>query len=256
MSSITKTEYKTITGLAAIFSLRMLGLFMILPVFSVYANQLNYVTPTRIGIALGIYGLTQALLQIPFGFVSDWLGRKPIILFGLVLFSAGSVTAAISDSIFGVIIGRALQGAGAVGCVIMALATDLTREEVRIRAMAVIGVTIGLSFALAMILGPVLDQHIGVTGIFWLSAFFAVIAIVVLFIWIPSPNLEPNLAPNLGPNQNSKQNSTVLRGSASTEETSIHLPTMTSIPKVFKDSNLVRLNLGILILHASLTALF
>ena len=167
MTAMNSLERKAIGALAGIFALRMLGLFMILPVFAIYANQLNHVTPSLVGVALGVYGLTQALLQIPFGFASDRFGRKPMIILGLLLFCFGSMAAALSDSIYGVILGRSLQGASAIGCVIMALAADLTRDAVRVRAMAMIGITIGLSFALAMVLGPILSEWYGVTGIFW-----------------------------------------------------------------------------------------
>ena len=170
---MTAAERRTALSLATIFALRMLGLFMILPVFSLYAEHLQGVTPTLIGVAIGVYGLTQAALQIPFGMLSDRFGRKPMIAAGLLIFAAGSMVAAVADSIAGVILGRALQGMGAVASVVMALAADLTREENRTKTMAVIGITIGMSFVVSLIAGPVLDQWIGVPGIFWLTAALA-----------------------------------------------------------------------------------
>lgn len=160
---------------------------MILPVFALYAEQLEGVTPFLVGLAIGIYGLTQAILQIPFGMMSDRFGRKPMIILGLIIFAVGSVVAATSDSIYGVIFGRAIQGAGAIAAVIMALTSDLTREEHRLRAMAVIGMSIGMSFAFSLVVGPVLNQWIGVDGIFWLTAVMAILAIVVLMVVVPTP---------------------------------------------------------------------
>lgn len=236
-TTTTKDERRVVIGLASLFSLRMFGLFVILPVFSIYANQLNSVTPTRIGIALGIYGLTQALFQIPFGFASDKWGRKPIILIGLGLFCVGSVVAALSESIFGVMIGRALQGAGAVGSTVLALAADLTRAEIRVRAMAVIGITIGFSFALAMILGPFLNEQIGVPGIFWLTAVLSILGVLILIFWIPNPSNPVNQG-NIQGVYSTLKNLKNFKNS------------------ILKNSVLLRLNFGVLVLHASLTALF
>src|ERR1700738_1855275 len=157
----TPFEIRTVFSLAGIFCFRMLGLFIILPIFALYAQKLQGATPSLMGIALGIYGLTQAVFQIPLAMLSDKIGRKTIITAGLIIFIAGSVVAALSHSIYGVIIGRALQGAGAVGSTIIALVADLTTVENRTKAMAVIGMTIGISFAVAMVLGPALNLWVG-----------------------------------------------------------------------------------------------
>lgn len=208
----------------------MLGLFMILPVFSLYAENLAGVTPTLVGVAIGIYGLSQAVLQIPFGMASDRLGRKPVIVFGLLLFAAGSAVAALSTSIEGVIAGRALQGAGAVAAAIMALAADLTREEHRTKAMAVIGMSIGASFLVAMVAGPLLDRWIGVPGIFWLTALLALGGIAILLLLVPTP--------------------AVSRRHRDTE------PVPAQFKQVLRDTQLLRLDFGIMVLHLVLTASF
>lgn len=217
-------ERRVVATLAGIHSLRMLGLFMILPVFAIYAEQLIKATPFQIGLALGIYGLTQAIFQIPFGFLSDRIGRKPMIIIGLMLFSLGSFVAAFSTSIVGIIVGRSLQGVGAIGSVVMALLADLTREEVRLQAMASIGVTIGLSFALAFVLGPILDAWIGIQGIFLVTAILGLGAIALVVQWVPTP--------------------------IKTKEHSV------AQTEVFNNKNLLGLYMGVMILHASLTALF
>ena len=171
--NMTSIEKRVAMSLSAIFASRMLGLFMILPVFALYAKDLDGFSPTLAGLAIGIYGLTQAIFQIPMGMLSDRIGRKPVIIGGLIIFAFGSIVAAMSDSITGVIIGRALQGSGAIASAVMALAADLTREEHRIKVMASIGMSIGLSFALALVLGPMLHGVFGVEGIFWITAIFA-----------------------------------------------------------------------------------
>ncbi|PIE83373.1 MAG: MFS transporter [Candidatus Contendobacter odensis] len=227
---MNKQERWTAFWLASVFSLRMLGLFMILPVFALYAEHLRGHTPILIGLAIGIYGLSQALFQIPFGFLSDHYGRKRIIYLGLIIFSLGSLVAAMADSIHGVIIGRALQGSGAISAAVMALAADLTREQHRIRVMATIGITIGLSFAIAMILGPLLDNWIGVSGIFWLTGILALLSIGVIYRLIPDP---------------------VISQTHRDAE-----PVASQFSRVLSDRQLLRLDLGIFTLHLLLTATF
>lgn len=177
--------------IAAIFSFRMLGLFMLIPVFTVYANQLRDATPQLIGLALGSYGLTQGLLQIPFGMLSDRFGRKPIITIGLALFAIGSLWGAVTESIYGMIVARTLQGTGAIGSVLVALLADLTPDQDRTKAMAVIGATIGLSFSLAMILSPSIAQQFGLSGIFYLTVILASLGLILLHLIIPTPKKEP-----------------------------------------------------------------
>ncbi|OGT53750.1 MAG: hypothetical protein A3E84_03520 [Gammaproteobacteria bacterium RIFCSPHIGHO2_12_FULL_42_13] len=171
--------------LASILSFRMLGLFMILPVFSVAAKNYVGATPMLIGLALGIYGLTQALLQIPFGMLSDHLGRKPVIFIGLVLFFVGSVICALSPSLTFLIIGRALQGAGAIGSTVLAFIADITPEDKRAKSMAFVGLFIGASFVVAMILGPFVNHYFKLSGIFWLTALLALIG---LFFAVITPS--------------------------------------------------------------------
>jgi MFS family permease len=227
---MTADEHKAAFWLAGVFSLRMLGLFMILPVFALYAEHLRGNTPALAGLAIGIYGFSQALFQIPFGFLSDRYGRKRMIYIGLLIFAAGSVLAALADSIWGVILGRALQGGGAVSAAVMALAADLTREEHRIKVMATIGITIGLSFAASMILGPVLNGWVGVSGIFWLTGLFALLSIAVVRFRVPDP--------------------------ASSRVHSDAEPVASQFGRVLLDGQLLRLNFGIFILHLLLTATF
>lgn len=235
-SNIAHSEAKAVFSLASIFAIRMLGLFMILPVFSVYAGHLQGSTPSLIGIALGVYGLSQGLLQMPLGMLSDRIGRKPVIFMGLVMFAIGSVVAGFSHSIYGVILGRTLQGAGAIGSTTMALIADVTQEKNRTKAMAAVGMTIGLSFSLAMVLGPVLNHWIAVNGIFFLTAILAVLAIIILFTLVPTPVT----AATSSKNQNHKD--------------------VEAVPALFRsvisNRQLLRLDMGIFILHAILTATF
>ena len=223
-------EFRAVAALAAVFSVRLLGLFMIYPVFAAYAQGLSGATPYLIGEALGIYGLTQGLLQIPFGLLSDRIGRKVMIVAGLLLFAIGSAIAALSTSIGGVIIGRALQGAGAVGSVILALVADLTGEENRTKAMAVVGVSIGASFMLALVTGPIAASFVGVGGIFWLMTALALIGIAITEFAVPTPRS--------------------LRVHRDAEA----VPAL--IGSVLRNVELLRLNFGIFALHAMLTAMF
>lgn len=227
---MTATERRTAFSLAGIFSTRMLGLFMILPVFALYAGHLPGATPTLIGLAIGIYGLTQAILQIPLGMLSDRIGRKPVIYAGLIVFAIGSVVAAMSETITGIIIGRVLQGAGAIAGVVMALAADLTREEHRLKAMAIMGMSMGVSFTLSLIIGPVFNAWVGVHGIFWITAFLAVGAMLILALAVPTPVAS--------------------RHHRDTE------PVPSQFKQVLGDSQLMRLNYGVFALHLVLTACF
>lgn len=226
---MTALERRSVGVLAGIYALRMAGLFLIFPVFALYAEGLTGHTPALIGLALGAYGLTQALLQIPYGMASDRLGRKPLILLGLLIFASGSVVAAMSTSIWGVILGRALQGAGAIAAAVMALVADLTREEQRNKAMAIIGVSIGAAMMLSLVLGPVLAGMTGVRGIFWLTAGLSLIAMVVLLAGVPTP-VRSARAASVG---RWRQFAIILR-----------------------DGRLLRLDAGIFVLHMVITALF
>jgi MFS family permease len=227
---MTATERRTVQALGVIMSFRMFGLFMILPVFALYATHLDGVTPMLVGVAIGVYGLTQALLQLPFGWLSDKIGRKPVIVGGLLIFAAGSIVAALSDSIYGVIAGRALQGAGAIAAALMALTADLTREEHRTKAMAVMGVSIGAAFALALVFGPILNHWIGVPGIFWTIAALALAGITILLFAVPTP-AHPHF-----------------------HRDAEAVPT--EFVDILRDSNLLRLDFGIMVLHAQLSAMF
>jgi MFS family permease len=175
-----RRERRAVGVIALIAICRMFGLFALLPVLALFAADLDGATPALVGIAVGGYGLTQAALQIPFGALSDRIGRIPIIVFGLLLFAAGSIVAGLSESIGGVIAGRLLQGAGAISATLTALLADATREAVRTRSMAVLGIGIGSSFLLALIAGPVIAAYAGVRSLFWFAAALAIIACVLL----------------------------------------------------------------------------
>ena len=179
--------FKKVFPLSAILSLRFLGLFLVLPVISVFALELEGSTPLLVGIVVGGYALTQAIFQVPFGTMSDKIGRKPTLLVGLLIFLVGSIICAYSTDIYTLMIGRLLQGAGAIGSVIAAMISDLVPEETRGKAMAIMGASIAVSFALAMGLGPVLGARFGVEFLFILTAVFALLAIVLLFTKVPTP---------------------------------------------------------------------
>lgn len=175
-------ERRSTFALSSIFAMRMLGLFMIIPVFSIAGQQYTGATPALIGLAVGVYGLTQALLQIPFSLLADRYSRKPLIILGLVLFALGGAIAALSESIYGVIIGRAVAGGGAVSAVVMALLSDVTREEQRSKAMAFMGMSIGLSFVIAFSLGPWLTSKVGISGLFWVTTVMGLLAMLMLLL--------------------------------------------------------------------------
>ncbi len=184
--SLTPTERRTSFALAGLFAARMLGLFLLLPVFSVAALGLaGGDDPARVGLALGMYGLTQACMQIPFGLASDRWGRRPVVLIGLLLFVAGSVICALSNDIFWITIGRAVQGSGAISAAVTAWLADATRPEVRTRAMAMVGGSIGLSFALALVLAPLIVGAGGLAGLFWSIALLGVVCLAVARFVVP-----------------------------------------------------------------------
>lgn len=225
----SQQEQHAAQGLASIYVVRMMGLFMILPVFSIYAKSLG-ATPLLTGLAMGMYGLTNSIFSIPFGMLSDRYGRKRMISIGLLIFAAGSVVAAMSDSIYGIILGRALQGAGAVASVLMALAADLSREENRLKMMSFIGISIGFAFALSMVLGPIVTRYVGMSGLFWFIALLALLALVILYTRVPDPAL-----------------------SFFHRDTQVN---PTEVNKVLKDPQLLRLDFGVFTLHLVLMAMF
>jgi MFS family permease len=230
MHQLNSLEKRAAVALALVFSSRMLGLFMLLPVFALYGRELKGFSPLWIGLAIGAYGLTQAILQIPLGWLSDRIGRHKVMLGGLTLFALGSVVAALADSVYMVTFGRVLQGAGAISGAVLALAADLTREEQRPKVMAVIGASIGLSFAAAMVLGPVLAKWAGLSGVFWFTAVLACCAMLTVAFIVPQSVSKAPMAETLA------------------------LPQ--SLGAMFKHRQLCQLNLGVLLLHLMLTAMF
>ncbi len=225
-----KHELRAAMSLAAVFSVRMLGLFMVYPVFAVFARHLAGATPYMIGVALGIYGLSQGVLQMPFGVLSDRIGRKTMIVLGLVVFGLGSAVAASSSTIDGMILGRLLQGGGAVGSVILALVADLTSDKNRTKAMALVGMTIGFSFLVAIVTGPAIAGWIGVGGIFWLMAALALVGIAITLFVVPAPP-RAHARPAAG-------------------------TVAALIGANLRNPELLRLDFGIFALHAMLTASF
>ena len=167
--------------ISLIMSVRMLGLFMLFPVMSIYAAEYDNSTPFLIGMAIGVYGLTQALLQIPFGYLSDRFGRKPILIIGLLIFFLGSVLAANTSNLNLVVLGRALQGGGAISAVLMAFLADSVNEENRAKANAFVGFQIGVAFMLSLIIGPIISSKVGLQGLFWTIALLSLIAIIIVF---------------------------------------------------------------------------
>lgn len=222
---MSRLEIRAGASLAAIFALRMLGLFLILPIFAIHAKTLpDGGNATLVGLALGMYGLTQAFCQIPLGIASDKFGRKPVIIFGLLLFALGALIAAMSDSVMGILIGRAVQGAGAISAAITALLADSTREEHRTKAMAMVGASIGLSFAFSLVFAPVLYARLGMDGIFFLIAVMAVAAMAVVTWVVPAAPALP----------------------------SAKVPLI----EVLKNPELMRLNFGVFVLHLCQVAMF
>lgn len=221
-------ERRSTFALSSIFALRMLGLFMIIPVFSVAGQQYAHATPMLIGLAVGVYGLTQALLQIPFSLIADRYSRKPLIVIGLLMFALGGAVAAMSESIYGVIIGRAIAGGGAVSAVVMALLADVTREEQRSKAMAMMGMSIGLSFVVAFSLGPWLTSLVGISGLFWVTTIMGLVAIGMLAL-VPK----------------------VIRHHKNFQQGYI-----TQLKQVLKMGDLNRLHVSVFSLHLLLTAMF
>ncbi|WP_097462374.1 MFS transporter [Mangrovitalea sediminis] len=227
---MTKTELKSVSAIAAVYGLRMLGLAMVMPIFMLMSTHLKGYTESLAGLAIGAYGLSQALLQIPYGMLSDRFGRKPLIIIGLILFGLGSLLAAFSDSIYGVIAGRFLQGSGAIASVLMALVSDVTSEESRTKAMATIGIGVGVAFSISLVIGPLLGQLWGLEGIFGLTAAFAGVGLLVVIFVVPTP---PKLVVH-----------------ADTEAVAGR------IAAVLKNRRLLRLDYGVMTLHMVLVAFF
>jgi len=226
----TPIERRATLSLASIIALRMFGLFMIFPVMSLYIGVIPGATPATVGFAVGAYALTQGFLQIPFGMLSDHWGRKPVIFLGLALFALGSVVAAMSDTIWGMIAGRIIQGCGAVSAAVMALTADLTREETRTKALATIGMSIGTAVMLALVLGPILNKIIGLNGIFWITSGIALSGMALLYWVVPNP--------------------TDSHFHRDTE------PVPGQFGRVLRNPQLMRLNVGIFCLHAVFAACF
>ena len=229
MNTPAKFEYRTVLSLASLFAVRMLGLFMVLPILALYSDDYTNATPLLLGLALGIYGFSQALLQIPFGVLSDRFGRKPLIALGLGIFALGSVIAATAESIYGLILGRGLQGAGAIAGVIIAMVGDLTDERNRTKAMAVIGMSIGMTFSLALVLGPLLTALGGIRVIFWVTVGLSLLGFIVLFWLVPT-------APRL--------------------QTTSSVAASGLFVGIFGNRQLQQINLGIFVLHFVLMAWF
>jgi predicted MFS family arabinose efflux permease len=223
-------ERRAVASLASLYGFRMLGLFMVLPVLALYQHQYAGASPLLLGLALGVYGLTQAVLQIPLGLLSDKIGRRPVIVAGLLMFVLGSLVAAMADTMIGLVIGRGLQGMGAIASTLMAMVTDLTSEEKRTVAMASIGASIGLSFILAMIIGPLVAAMMGLSGIFWLTALLGITGIGIFLRFVPN-----------------------VVSSHSNRETRADL---SQVGSLLREPTLMRLNFGVFALHLALMAAF
>ena len=194
--TMTRQELRSSGSLALIFALRMLGLFLVLPVFALEAQ--HYAggnDPAMVGLALGMYGLTQAVFQLPLGLASDRFGRKKVIIVGLLVFALGSLVAALADSLMGLVWGRALQGAGAVSAAVTALLADLTRDSVRTKAMAMVGGSIALMFSLALVLSPLLAGWVGLSGIFWITLALTLAGMAAVLWVVPPEPLQHTAMP-------------------------------------------------------------
>ena len=223
-SALSVDEKRSCASLATIYSLRMLGLFMVLPVFIMEARQYpGGDDPSSVGLAMGMYGLVQAVLQIPFGLAADKFGRKRVIIFGLILLGVGSVVAACATSVAGLALGRAIQGGGAISAAVTALLADQTRDHVRTKGMALIGASIGLMFALSLLIGPILAAHFGLSGIFSISAAMALLGILIVVYWTPKEAVLTETLPR---------------------------QTWAQLRKSLLQSDLLRLDFGVFILYA------
>ncbi|WP_179952171.1 MFS transporter [Marinicella rhabdoformis] len=227
MSAINSEEKKAALSIAALVSLRVYGLFLIMPVFSIYAEKLPFSTPVLIGLAVGMYGLTQALLQVPMGLLSDFWGRKKVMAIGLLMFFVGSVVAALANDIYWVILGRCVQGMGAIASTGMAYIADVSRPEQRAKMMGIVGASIGFAFMLSFMTGPLLAQWIGIKGLFWLTAVLALIALALLFVAVKEPRKK------------------VKKGFSTAE-----------LIAAIKQKDLLLLDVFVFLLHASMSAIF
>lgn len=229
-NTLLPSERRAAWSLSLIYVVRMVGLFIVLPVFSLFGDHYTDSSPLLVGLAIGIYGLLQACFQVPFGMLSDRIGRKNVITLGLGLLVLGSIIAATSESIYGVILGRALQGAGAISAALMALAADLTRDEQRTKVMAGLGASIGMAFVISLVLGPLLIGWFSIDGLFWLTAATALIGIILLHTTVPNPQ-HCQYSADVGAN-------------------------VQTMKQLLKNRELLRLDGSIFMLHLLITAVF